>query len=279
MEQPNPISRKNGDTPVSGSLVPAFPNENEVVPRHAEGELAAVRQMMELLHSRFDALQQSHAVQFAEVHERLDGVELEIPLIQEQSALRLRDIESRMNSGIEEVKAEISGKLGSLSSLFETQRQELSRVRESKQRTEDRLNRAILDIEKLCGSAGRQPAPAQATAPFRAPTPPPQPERAGLKFDDWVKQYMEIGESDAPDPEIWPAGKDIPRCPQCDSSRIRPATPIKIDAFFRLFRLSPHRCRSCAHRFYRLGKAVVPEREGSASEAAGSGATNVLEVR
>jgi len=46
--------------------------------------------MMETLFAKMETLQQNQAIQLAGVHDRLDAVELELPLIQEQGALRIR---------------------------------------------------------------------------------------------------------------------------------------------------------------------------------------------
>ncbi len=107
-----------------------------------------MRQMMETLFSRVEALQQNQAMQFAGVHDRLDAVELELPLIQEQSALRVRDLEARMSVEIEEaartaaeevaagLQEDVAGKFGSLAAQIESQSNELNQMRESKRQVE-----------------------------------------------------------------------------------------------------------------------------------------------
>src|SRR5580658_2009296 len=101
MGQPITNTSQTGETVDSNALIVSLANGNlQVVP--PEVELATVRQMMETLFARVDALQQNQAVQLAGVHDRLDAVELEIPLIQEQSALRIRDLETRMTVEIGE---------------------------------------------------------------------------------------------------------------------------------------------------------------------------------
>jgi hypothetical protein len=333
-----------------------------------------MRHMMEALFARVDALQQNQAVQLSGVNDRLDAVELEIPLIQEQSALRIRDLESRMSAEIEEaarsaaeeatagIHEEVAGKFGSLSSLFESQRSELMQLRDSKRETEDRLSRVILDVERLCGNLApkameeiprpmvespaspyrsriaehirkaaleaapddsnplvgdpalkkpmTEPTPpetvvaapgathiatvAKAAAPIpsvaaasrnggvqkpaaaamqvTSPSPvapsspavvPPTTIAAGSQtvpgFDDWKRQFMQDG--DPLHPTLTPeAGKQnkLVICPRCYSERTRPATLTRIDALFRLTGYSPHRCKACAHRFYKRGATAAP---------------------
>lgn len=267
-----------------GSLVPSSPNEDGDARHHAELELTTVRQMMESLYARFEALQENNAIQFAGVHERLDAVELEVPLIQEQSALRMRDIETRVNAGLEEVRAdlqaEVATKLGSLSELFEAQHRELARLQESKQTTEQRLNRAILDLEKLSGNFSHQrPATGLAApAPVEKLPVEPIPEKPVVRgtgdtgFEQWKKQYMEFNESDETDLADQPLNPKCLTCPRCYSIRIRPATPMGFDRLFSFARLRPLRCRACSHRFYKLGAVVLadPPEEHSVSEASGT---------
>jgi len=284
MDQPNPTTpgRENNGTPES--LVPSPSSPNGVVRTQAEAELAVVRQMMESLYARFEALQQNHAIQFAGVHERLDAVELEIPLVQERTALGMRNIESRLNAGIEEVRAElqaeVSGRLGSLSAQFETQHLELSRLQEAKQATEIRLNRALQDLERLTNSMGRQtavhqPEHAPLVRPQADPPPPPVPAvpaaatnapvqppyvQVDHRFEEWKKQYMEFDNAHPPDPEAdAPLDPEILTCPRCASIRVRRAKPVGIDRLFRLAGLKPHRCRTCSHRFYKMGEVVLAE--------------------
>jgi hypothetical protein len=144
-----------------------------------ETQLATMRQMMETLFNRIDALQQHQAVQLAGVNDRLDAVELELPLIQEQSALRIHDLESRMSAEIEEATRavvdelsagfhqEVSGRLGSLVAQIENQRNELAQMRDSKKLAETKLDRVVQDIERLCGNL--TPRPPETSAPAAAP--------------------------------------------------------------------------------------------------------------
>ena len=116
-------------------------------------------QIMESLFDQVQTLQQNQAIHFSSVHDRLDAVELELPLIQEQSALRIRDIEVRMTGEVQDAVEEATsglqnafmGKLGSLTELIENQQRELAQIRESRQLTETRLSHAVRDIERLCG--------------------------------------------------------------------------------------------------------------------------------
>jgi hypothetical protein len=287
MDQPNPTTPGRENAAMPESLVPSLSSPNGVVRTQADAELAVVRQMMESLYARFEALQQNHAIQFAGVHERLDAVELEIPLVHERTALGMRNIESRLNAGIEEVRAElqaeVSGRLGSLSAQFETQHLELSRLQEAKQATEIRLNRALQDLERLTNSMGRQtavhqPEHAPLVRPQADPPPPPVPAvpaaatnapvqpryvQVDPRFEEWKKQYMEFDKRDDSDQSEReaenPLDPAILTCPRCASIRVRPATPVGIDRLFRLAGLKPHRCRSCSHRFYKMGEVVLAE--------------------
>ncbi len=58
-------------------------------------------------------------------------------------------------------------------------------------------------------------------------------------------------------------------CPRCYSERTRPATvTARMDAFFRWGGLTPHRCRSCSHRFYKRGvPAPQPPLDDAKAEA------------
>jgi hypothetical protein len=277
MDHPNPTTPGPENDGMPESLVPSASNAAGVVRTSADAELVVVRQMMESLYARFDALQQNHAIQFAGVHERLDAVELELPLIQERTALGMRNIESRVKAGIEEVRtelqAEVSGRFGSLSAHFETQHRELSRLQEAKQVTENRLNRALQDLERLTNSMGQQTAIRQPerTPLVRPQADPPaahtpvQPPHAHVdpRFEEWKKQYMEFDKPDNPpqpesEPET-PLDSEILTCPQCASIRVRPAKPTGIDWLFRWAGLKPHRCRACSHRFYKMGEVVLAE--------------------
>ena len=156
----------NGDTVDCHALILSSATENGLVNLPPEVELATVRQMMETLFVRVQQLQQNQAIQLAGVHDRLDAVELELPLIQEQGALRMRDLEARMSEEIDEaarsavqeataaatavVQEEVARKFNSVATQMEAQHKELSRIRESKEAAEMRLNRAIMDVERLC---------------------------------------------------------------------------------------------------------------------------------
>src|SRR5258708_37356574 len=130
MDQPNAKPEETADASEPAALVRSHSSHGGALRPASEADLATVRQMMEVLFTRFDHLQQNNAMQWAGMHERLDAVELEIPLIQEQNALRLRDMEARMSAEIEEaatraaedatagVHAEVSGTLVSLSALI-----------------------------------------------------------------------------------------------------------------------------------------------------------------
>lgn len=136
-----------------------------------------MRQAVETLIARVEALQQRHAMQFAGVHDRLDAVELELPLIQEQSALRMRDLETRMSAEVEEtartaaeemaarLREDVAGKFGSLTAQIESQSYELSQMRESRRLAESRLNSAIEGVERLCASLGARGAETQYGTP------------------------------------------------------------------------------------------------------------------
>jgi hypothetical protein len=357
MSQPMANISQTGETSDSSALIQSLANTNLPANLPPEVELVMVRQMMETLFARVDSLQQNQAMQLAGVHDRLDAVELELPLIQEQGALRIRDLEARMSveidaaarSAVEEATAavtavlqeEVVGKFTSLAAQMEAQNKELSQMRESKKLADTRLNRAILDIERLCGNLSPQPhqVPQRphiepATSPFRsrvaehirkaavdfapgednpligdphskkpgtesAPTNPSvaartpltlpvaQPalipdslpsataraataetgvprtlapstaagEKAVPGFEAWKRQFMDgdpLGPSLSPEPEN--SGGTV-FCPQCYSDRTRPATLNRLDILFRLAKYTPHRCRSCSHRFYKRGKA------------------------
>jgi hypothetical protein len=316
-----------------------------------EVELATVRQMMQTLFSKVEALQQNQAIQMAGVHDRLDAVELELPLIQEQGALRMRDMEARMS-------AEIDQATHSLAARMETQQTELSQLREAKKQTETRLSQAVLDIERLCGTlAQRQeerdhrpfveplspyrsrisehirkaalelapnghnvpphspaarerqfapstptiekavparppmaplpvsqpapnpPAPAAAMA-AQAPIPDARPGPAGNSipdFDSWKRQFMENGDAAIPGraPEV-ESGSATVICPRCNSDRTRPAASNRWDPLYRLAKLSPHRCRSCSHRFYKRVGTATP---GPGAEPAGQRESEAMEMR
>ena len=354
MEHPSSRPFEESGTRQGGDMVISPGNEATLSQLPAEAQLATMRLMLETVFQRMETLQQNQAVQFAGVQDRLDSVELELPLMQEQSALRIRDLETRMSSQIEDaaksavdgvaagLQEEVAGKLGSLEAQIDLQRNELDRMRESRIQVESRLDRAVLDIERLCGSLGPRPVEevyrpvAEVPAsPFRsriaehirkaaveaapdesnplvgdvaqkgpaaenaAPTiDPPQPvgprpvavpvtvaafagrgathepaasvsseapkplvrtsvaERTVPGFDDWKRQFMQDG-----DPLLPSLGHELHEklkamvCPRCFSERTRPATRTKIDGLFRLTGFTPHRCRSCGHRFYKRGTA------------------------
>jgi hypothetical protein len=319
MGQPIPNTSPTGETvdyhalilsPASGKLQISVP---------PEVELSTLRQMIEMLLAKVETLQQNQAIQLAGVHDRLDAVELELPLIQEQGALRIRDLEARMSveidqatrSAVEEATAavheEVAGTFSSLAAQMEAQRKELSQMAQSKEQADTRLNRAILDIERLCGNLALSPlalspeeephrphiapAPSQANpspnhkmAALSAVTPPvagkptsaellvARPAEATVPsittvkpavvetvvpgFDTWKRQFMREGESLVPvfADESEKSG-EIVICPRCYSARTRRATHKGLDSLLRLAGLTPHRCRSCTHRFY---KRLVP---------------------
>lgn len=346
----------------AGSLVPA--SNGGVAVTAAEAEIVAVRQMLEMLYGRFEALQQNHARQFAGVHDRLDAVELEIPLIQESSALRIRDLEERMGSAIEEaakaavedaaagLQADFASRFGSLASQLDSQHQELLQLRDSRKSTESKLDRAIQEIERIgCvwgeqGEHQRQPRPPELPVPTASPArtriaqhirqaaidlapdvsnplvadPPPRklpedawaeavaraarlghvaaaaagqsgtpaqnpvvanspansasatktsapersaPERRDPGFEEWKRQFMQPGEPLMPtlkSADEEKAKKGAVNCPRCDSARVRVATRNSLDELFGLIRLTPHRCRTCSHRFYKF-RVVAQETE------------------
>jgi len=346
MAQPHTQPPENGPTFESSGLIISSPNSAGVAKLNTEVELATMRQMMETLFNRVETLQQNQAIQLAGVHDRLDAVELELPLIQEQSALRIRDLESRMSAEIEEatrsavddakagLQQEVEGRFGSLATQLESQRKELTEMRESKKLAESKLDRVVRDIERLCGTLGARPseeafrqvadAPSSAFrsriaehirraaveaapdesnpliagplmkkpegAPKESPVAGPVEVRKGTPgansspsasvaavstaatptkataadhtvpgFDDWKRQFMQDGEPQNPT-MVSEAQKKIKLavCPRCFSERIRPASPSRLDALFRLTGMSPQRCRSCSHRFYKRG-GVSPE--------------------
>src|SRR5579862_2283788 len=102
MDQPIPNPSLMGELVDSNALIVSPPDANAVANAAPEVERAAVRHMMQTLFARMETLQQNQAVQLAGVHDRLDAVELELPLIQEQGALRIRDLEARMGAEIEQ---------------------------------------------------------------------------------------------------------------------------------------------------------------------------------
>jgi hypothetical protein len=334
-------SQPPDDTPLppGGELILSISN-TELAHFASATEVATMRNMMEALFARMETLQQNHAVQFAGVHDRLDAVELELPLIQEQSALRMQDLEGRITAQIEEtaksaaeeatagLHEQVSGKFGSLEAQIEQQRSELAQMRASKEAVESRLSRAVSDIERLCGTLETKPPDPierpiveQPPSPFRSriaehirkaaldaapddsnplladpakrpsaseinvpPSPvlaqsavartagvplrvePPTPVNgAPPGFDDWKRQFMQAG--DPLVPSLTHEGTDRTGsviCPRCFSDRTRPATRTKLDGLFRLTGFSPHRCRSCAHRFYKRGGSSDSTLEGSA---------------
>jgi hypothetical protein len=357
MDHQNTQPAEGPRIPQFGDLVLSQGHEVSLSQLPPEAQLATMRQMLETVFQRMDSLQQNQAVQFAGVHDRLDSVELELPLLQEQSALRLRDLETRVSSQIEDaaksaveeasagLQREVAGKFGSLEAQIEVQRNELDQLRESRKQVESRLSRAVLDIERLCGSLGPRPAevvyhPPAAEAPasqFKsriaehirkaavnaapdesnplvgdllqkrsgterepveilsdaapqpaAPKPAPNHlpvapaaihcapsevsaapsiadpnpdapkavETAVSGFDDWKRQFMQDGDPLLPSlGHVAGAKAKTVVCPRCFSERTRPATRTKIDGLFRLAGFTPHRCRSCAHRFYKRGTA------------------------
>lgn len=190
-----------------------------------ETQLATMRQMMETLFNRIDALQQNQAVQLAGVHDRLDAVELEIPLIQEQSALRIHDLESRMSAEIQEAtravvdelsagfQQEVTGRLSSLVAQIESQRNQLAQMHESKKQAESKLNRVVQDIERLCGNL--TPRPPEASEP---PTAPAQASPYRVRIAEQIrKAAMEAAPEDhnpligQPAPRVAPAGPVVPQ--------------------------------------------------------------------
>jgi hypothetical protein len=280
---PNPP----GDRGDSGALMLSFPDANALAHLPPQVEIATMRQMMDSLFARVDSLQQNQAIQLAGVHDRLDAVELEIPVIQEQSALRMRDLEARVSQGFEEAAAtlqlEVAGKFNSLAAQMEAQRDELSLLRESKKQADTRLNRAIEDIERLCSNMGepltayrpaaspirhsrnsehiRAPGPLVPNGSAAAPKLKVQIPEAAAKpapqsntvpgFEAWKRQFMLDGEPQAPSLVSETAGHRIVICPRCYSDRTRPATLGRLDRLFHMAGFTPHRCRSCAHRFYK----------------------------
>ncbi len=350
MGEPNTHPADNREMVDPAGLVLSSSNESGMVRLPAEVELATMRQMMESLFSRVDMLQQNQAVQFAGVHDRLDAVELELPLVQEQSALRIRDLEARMSVEIEEaaraaveeatagLQEEVSGKFGSLASQIESQRKELTQMRDSKKLAETKLNRVVQDIERLCGNLAPRPveevyrpvveAPASpfrtrvaehirraavdaapdesnpligdpalkktaaemaltgretsapvisapAVSTFKPTVPsivatakPVAAENVVPGFDDWKRQFMQDG--DPLNPTLVPEGDkkcNAVVCPRGYSDRTRPATRTRLDGLFRLTGFIPHRCRSCAHRFYKRGPAGVDPLDEENSES------------
>jgi hypothetical protein len=312
----------------SNALTLSFPDANALTNLPPGAEFAVVRQMVETLFARVETLQQHQAIQLAGVHDRLDAVELQIPMIQEQSALRIRDLEARMSAEIEEIGAglqtEVTGRFSSLAAQMEAQREELGQIRESKRLAETRLDRAILDIERLCANLGapsrEEPAKSTLTpihsrisehirkaaldlAPGvdnplvadpqlkkprkpleesieRAVARPPSPAHAanGIPdFEAWKRRFME--EDEPPFPALTAEAvkpSSIVVCPRCFSDRTRPATANHWDRLFRLAGFTPHRCKSCAHRFYK--------RESPASSAPDNGqpparTPNAMETR
>src|ERR1035441_1577398 len=173
MGQPIPNTSQTGNTVDYNALILSPANATTLVNQPADLELSTVRQIIETLFARVDALQQNQAVQLAGVHDRLDAVELELPLIQEQGALRVRDREARMTVEIDAaaraavdeatsvltvaLQEEVSGKFSALAAQMETQSRELGEMRESKKLADARLNRTGLDIERLCGNLAARP--------------------------------------------------------------------------------------------------------------------------
>jgi hypothetical protein len=306
MDQPNNHPNPPGD---SAALILSFSDANALANLPPEVEIATMRQMMQSLFARVDALQQNQAIQLAGVHDRLDAVELEIPMIQEQSALRIRDLETRVNLGIEDATAtlqsEVAGRFTSLAAQMEAQRGELSELRESKKLADTRLNRVIADIERLCGNLevpaaprpDATPAPVlhsriaehirraaldlgprednplvadislkkvrahEPLVPNGSVAPPVQAARPATVnnqvpgFEAWKRQFMQDGEPDSPSLSAGPANQHV-ICPRCFSDRTRPATLGRLDRIFHIAGFTPHRCKSCAHRFYKRDAAA-----------------------
>src|SRR5690348_16960787 len=100
MVPPNTQQPEPGQPPQAGLILSSL-NDASLATLPPEAQLATMRQMVETLFARVETLQQNQAMQFSGVHDRLDAVELELPLIQEQSALRIRDLEERMSGEIE----------------------------------------------------------------------------------------------------------------------------------------------------------------------------------
>jgi hypothetical protein len=321
MAQANFYPPQHHSDPLEHGLVVSNLDQASLAELPQEMQLATMRQMMEALFSRIEDLQQNQAVQFAGVHDRLDAVELEIPLVQEQTALRLRDLENKVSAQIED-----TANFRSLEQQIAQQRHELAQLRESREQVESRLNRAVLDIERLCGTVASRPAQAPlpppvepslpaspyrsriaeqirkaavsaapdesnplladpavkrpvsaAVVPVSAPKPePPKAEAAKPAvqdkvvpgFEDWKRQFMQNGEPLQPTLHHDAAAARLVICPRCYSDRTRPATRTKVDALFRLTGLSPHRCKSCAHRFYKRGPADDMNVEDAAGEEA-----------
>ena len=275
MVQPNPEMNTPHGRGDSNDLALSFSDANALANLPAEVDIATMRQMMQTLVARVEALQQSQAIQMAGVHDRLDAVELEIPLVQEQTALRMRDLESRVNSGIEEAAAslqsEVEDKFGALASQIDAQRDELAELRESKKQTESRLARAIADIERLCSTV-RPPAVSVAPVPeaigparsrvaehIRPPKPvfnPAVPANSSSGFEAWKRQFMQDGEPVAPVPAPDQANGRVTICPRCLSDRTRPAALGRLDRILHMAGFNPHRCKSCAHRFYKRDTAA-----------------------
>jgi len=194
------------------------------------------------------------------------------------------------------VPVDTAGKFGSLATQLESQRKELTEMRDLKKLAESRLDRVVQDIERLCGTLTPRPgaetsrtvadspqsafrsriaehirkaaveAAPDASNPLVGDPLPKKPLSAASEtkapavdhavpgFDDWKRQFMQDGEPLNPT-MVFDEQKKIKLvvCPRCFSERTRPASPVRLDALFRLTGLSPHRCRSCSHRFYKRG--------------------------
>lgn len=177
---------------------------------------------------RVDALQQNQAMQMAGVHDRLDAVELELPLIQEQGALRMRDMEVRIGVEIEQaarsaveeatavatsvIQEEVSGRFSALAAQMEAQRADLRQMRESKMEADTRLGRAILDIERLCGNLTQGPE----ERPYRIPAEP-----AASPFRSRISEHIRKAAIDLAPGEGNPLNGDA----HLEKQELNPVTP------------------------------------------------------
>lgn len=170
MGEPSAHQPLDGQSFEAGGLIVSSLNGTDLVGLAPETQIATMRQMMESLFSRIEAVEQKQAVQLAGVHDRLDAVELELPLVQEQSALRIHDLEKRVAVQMEEAIGEaVAGRFGSLAAQLESQQKELAQLRESKKQAESRLDRAVQDIERLCGDLPAAPRAETFAAAAAAP--------------------------------------------------------------------------------------------------------------
>jgi len=51
-------------------------------------------------------------------------------------------------------------------------------------------------------------------------------------------------------------GRNISKCPRCESTRVRPSWPRFVDNFLFPASIKPYRCEVCKKRFYAMGRKL-----------------------